>query len=156
LTWLIFASGFVVRPVGAALFGHLGDKIGRKTTFITTLLLMGVATFLMGLLPTYAEIGLAAPVLLTILRILQGVSLGGEHGGAVTYVLEHAASRAGAFYVGFVAATPPLGLALASLTLVTTSKLLSPQDFAAYGWRVPFLLSIILTVIGLVFRIELL
>jgi MHS family proline/betaine transporter-like MFS transporter len=156
LTWLVFATGFVVRPVGAALFGHLGDKIGRKTTFITTLLLMGVATFLMGLLPTYAEIGLAAPVLLTALRILQGVSLGGEYGGAVTYVLEHAASRARAFYAGFVAVTPPLGLALASLTLVTASKLLSPQDFAAYGWRVPFLLSIILTAIGLVFRIKLL
>jgi len=146
----------VVRPVGAALFCHLGDKISRKTTFITTLLLKGVATFLMGLPPTYAEIGLAAPVLLTILKILQGVSLGGEHGGAVTYVLEQAASHARAFYVGFVAATPPLGLALASLTLVTASKLLSPQVFAAYGWRVPILLSIILTVIGLVFRIKLL
>jgi len=93
---------------------------------------------------------------LTILKILQGVSLGGEHGGAVTYVLEQAASHARAFYVGFVAATPPLGLALASLTLVTASKLLSPQVFAAYGWRVPILLSIILTVIGLVFRIKLL
>ena len=124
MTWLVFATGFVVRPVGAALFGHLGDKIGRKTTFITTLLLMGVATFLMGLLPTFAEIGLAASVLLTALRILQGVSLGGEYGGAVTYVIEHAASRARAFYIGFAAVAPPLGLALASLTLVTAVALL--------------------------------
>ncbi len=156
LTWLIFATGFVVRPLGAALFGHLGDRIGRKTTFITTLLLMGVATFLMGLLPTYAEVGLAAPILLTVTRILQGVSLGGEYGGAVTYVIEHAAARARAFYAGFVAVTPPVGLALASLTLVAASKLLPPESFAAYGWRVPFLLSIVLTVIGLVFRIKLL
>ncbi len=91
---------------------------------------------------------------MTVLRILQGVTLGGECGGAVTYVLEHAASRARAFYASFVAATPPLGLALVSLTLVTASRLLSPQDFAAYGWRVPFLLSVKLTAIGLVFRIK--
>lgn len=155
LTWLVFATGFVVRPVGAVVFGHLGDKVGRKTTFIATLLLMGMATFFMGLLPTYSQVGILAPILLTLLRILQGISLGGEYGGAITYVLEHAAGRNRAFYAGFVAATPPLGLGLSSLTLVTAAKLLPPQDFQTYGWRMPFLVSIVLTILGLVLRLKL-
>ncbi|ACB39218.1 MFS transporter [Pyrobaculum neutrophilum] len=155
LTWLVFATTFVVRPVGAVLFGHLGDRVGRKATFLATLLLMGVATFLIGLLPTYGQIGVAAPVLLTVLRILQGLSLGGELGGAVTYVLEHAPSRSRAFYVGFIAATPPLGLGLSSFTLVATAALMPPQAFQDYGWRVPFLVSIVLTVLGLVLRLKL-
>lgn len=156
LTWLVFATGFVVRPLGAAVFGHLGDRIGRKATFLATLTIMGTATFLMGLIPTYDQAGVLAPVLLTTLRIIQGISLGGEYGGAVTYVLEHAPPQRRAFYVGFVAATPPLGLGLASLTLVTTSFLLPRADFETWGWRVPFLVSVVLTVLGLVLRYRLL
>lgn len=154
-TWLVFATGFVVRPVGAALFGHLGDRIGRKTTFLATLLTMGLATTAIGLVPTYDQIGLAAPALLTALRMIQGVALGGEYGGAVTYVVEHAPSGKRAYYAGFLSATPPLGLGLSSFTVVLSSLLLPKSDFAAWGWRVPFLLAIVLTVLGLYFRLKL-
>ncbi|MEM1597486.1 MAG: MFS transporter [Pyrobaculum sp.] len=156
LTWLVFATGFVVRPLGAAIFGHLGDRIGRKSTFLATLAIMGTATFLMGLLPTYDQAGIWAPALLTALRIIQGISLGGEYGGAVTYVLEHAPPHRRAFYAGFVAATPPLGLGLASITLVAASLMLPRPDFENWGWRVPFLVSLVLTVLGLVLRYRLL
>ena len=155
LTWLVFATGFVVRPLGAAVFGHLGDRVGRKTTFLATLLLMGTSTFLIGLLPTYDQVGIMAPILLAALRILQGVALGGEFGGAVTYVLEHAPQDRRAFYAGFLSATPPLGLGLSSLTLVATAFTLPKADFEAWGWRVPFLVSIVLTLFGLWLRVRL-
>ncbi|WP_338050668.1 MFS transporter [Pyrobaculum ferrireducens] len=155
LTWLVFATGFVVRPLGAAVFGHLGDRVGRKTTFLATLLLMGTSTFLIGLLPTYDQVGIMAPILLAALRMLQGVALGGEFGGAVTYVLEHAPQGRRAFYAGFLAATPPLGLGLSSLTLVATAFTLPKADFEAWGWRVPFLVSIVLTLFGLWLRLRL-
>ncbi|MFN3803750.1 MAG: MFS transporter [Pyrobaculum sp.] len=154
-TWLVFATGFVVRPLGAALFGHLGDRVGRKATFLATLVLMGLSTFAIGLIPTYSEIGVTAPLLLTIFRMLQGVSLGGEFGGAVTYVLEHAPPGRRAFYVGFIAATPPLGLALSSLTIVFTSYFMPRAVFGDWGWRTPFLISIVLTVLGLYLRLKL-
>lgn len=155
LTWLVFATGFLVRPIGAAIFGHLGDRIGRKATFLATITIMGTATFLIGLLPTYGDVGVLAPVLLTALRIIQGISLGGEFGGAVTYVLEHAPPGRRAFYAGFVAATPPLGLGLSSLTLVITSMFLTQAEVSSWGWRVPFLLSIVLTLLGVMLRLKL-
>ncbi|MGC9119005.1 MAG: MFS transporter [Thermoproteus sp.] len=110
-TWLIFATGFVVRPIGALVFGHLGDRIGRKSTFLATLILMGLSTTGIGLLPTYAQAGLAAMALLAALRMVQGIALGGEYGGAVTYALEYAPRGRRAFYVGFISATPRLGSA---------------------------------------------
>ncbi|MEM0483764.1 MAG: MFS transporter [Pyrobaculum sp.] len=155
LTWLVFATGFVVRPLGAAVFGHLGDKIGRKSTFLATLLLMGVSTFLIGLLPTYDQVGVWAPLALASLRILQGIALGGEYGGAVTYVLENAPENRRAFYVGFISATSPLGLGLSSLTLVFTAFSLPKADFETWGWRVPFLISLALTALGLWLRYKL-
>jgi len=155
LTWLIFATAFVVRPLGAVLFGHLGDRVGRKATFLATLTLMGLSTFAIGLLPTYEQVGVLAPFLLALFRILQGVSLGGEYGGALTYVLEHAPPNRRAFYAGFLSATPPAGLALSSLTLVSTSLLLSRADIETWGWRVPFLLSIALTMLGVYLRLRL-
>ena len=124
-TWLIFATGFVVRPVGALLFGHLGARVGRKSTFLATLILMGLSTAGIGLLPTYAQVGLAATALLAALRIVQGIALGGEYGGAVTYALEYAPSGRRAFYVGFISATPPLGLGLSSLTVFLSSAFLT-------------------------------
>lgn len=155
LTWLVFATAFVVRPVGAVLFGHLGDRIGRKSTFLMTLIIMGLATFFMGLIPTYAQAGIVAPLLLTLLRIVQGIALGGEYGGAVTYVLEHAPAGRRAFYNGFVAATPPLGLGLSSITVVLSSFLLTKEQFATWGWRTPFLVSIVLTALGVYLRFKL-
>ncbi|AEA13623.1 major facilitator superfamily MFS_1 [Thermoproteus uzoniensis 768-20] len=154
-TWLVFATGFVVRPIGALVFGHLGDRIGRKSTFLATLILMGLSTTGIGLLPTYAQAGLAATALLAALRMVQGIALGGEYGGAVTYALEYAPSGRRAFYVGFISATPPLGLGLSSLTVVLSSMLLTAQEFAAWGWRVPFLLALALTALGAYLRLKL-
>lgn len=154
-TWLLFATGFAVRPLGALIFGHLGDRIGRKSTFLTTLLLMGLSTAAIGALPTYQQVGVAATALLAFLRILQGISLGGEYGGAITYVIEHAPSGRRALYAGFVSATPPLGLGLSSFTVVASSKLMSPADFNSWGWRAPFLLALILTALGLYLRLKL-
>lgn len=154
-TWLIFATGFVVRPFGALIFGHLGDKIGRKSTFLTTLLLMGLSTAAIGVLPTYQQAGIAATALLALMRVLQGISLGGEYGGAITYVVEHAPPNKRALYAGFVSATPPLGLGLSSFTVVASSMLMSPAHFNSWGWRVPFLLALILTALGLYLRLKL-
>lgn len=154
-TWLIFATGFVVRPVGALLFGHLGDRVGRKSTFLATLILMGLSTAGIGLLPTYAQVGLAATALLAALRIVQGIALGGEYGGAVTYALEYAPSGRRAFYVGFISATPPLGLGLSSLTVFLSSAFLTQQAFASWGWRIPFLLALVLTALGAYLRLRL-
>lgn len=154
-TWLIFATGFAVRPIGAFLFGHLGDRIGRKSTFLTTLLMMGLSTTAIGLIPTYSQIGITATALLALFRILQGISLGGEYGGAITYVTEYAPPGRRAFYAGFVSATPPLGLGLSSLTVVASSAFLSQQAFNAWGWRVPFLLALILTILGAYLRLKL-
>jgi MFS transporter, MHS family, shikimate and dehydroshikimate transport protein len=140
-----YAVGFLARPLGGALFGHFGDRLGRKSMLVLTLFIMGVSTFCIGLLPTYGSIGVLAPILLILLRVIQGVGLGGEWGGASLMVLEHAPAERRGFYTSFVQIGFPIGLVLATLVLVTK---LPEADFAAYGWRIPFLLSIVLLAIG--------
>ncbi|MGG5288255.1 MFS transporter [Pseudomonas shirazensis] len=140
---MAFAAGFLVRPFGALVFGRLGDMIGRKYTFLVTIVLMGVSTFAVGLLPTYASIGIAAPIILVILRMLQGLALGGEYGGAATYVAEHAPPGKRGFHTGFIQSTATLGLLL-SLLVVLGSRYISGDEFETWGWRLPFLLSIVL------------
>ncbi|MGD9833092.1 MAG: MFS transporter [Piscinibacter sp.] len=151
---LAFAAGFIVRPFGALLFGRLGDMIGRKYTFLVTMLIMGLSTFVVGLLPGQAAIGVAAPVILVLLRLLQGLALGGEYGGAATYVAEHApAGRRGA-YTGWMQTTATLGLLLSLAVILGTRAAIGEQAFAAWGWRIPFLLSIVLLVISTWIRLS--
>ena len=140
---MAFAAGFLVRPFGALVFGRLGDMIGRKYTFLITIVLMGLSTFAVGLLPTYASIGIAAPIILVVLRMLQGLALGGEYGGAATYVAEHAPPGKRGFHTGFIQSTATLGLLL-SLVVVLGSRYVSGDQFETWGWRLPFLLSIVL------------
>ncbi len=154
-TLLAFAAGFLVRPMGALLFGRLGDLIGRKYTFLVTLLLMGAATFSIGVLPGFETIGIAAPILLVVLRLLQGMAIGGEYGGVVTFVAEHAPAHRRGFYTGWIQTTASLGLLLALLVIVGLRSLLGEEAFAAWGWRVPFLLSFVLLVIGVWVRLSL-
>src|SRR6204780_1346741 len=142
-----YAVGFVARPLGAALFGHFGDRLGRKSMLVLTLFIMGLSTFCIGLLPTYASIGIFAPILLILLRIVQGIGLGGEWGGASLMVLEHAPADKRGFYTSFVQIGFPVGLVLASLVFGLVSKL-PDADFASYGWRIPFLVSIVLLALG--------
>ena len=142
-----YAVGFLARPLGGALFGHFGDRLGRKSMLVLTLFIMGVSTFGIGLLPTYTSIGVLAPILLILLRVIQGVGLGGEWGGASLMVLEHAPADRRGFYTSFVQIGFPIGLVLASLVFSLVTKL-PDADFAAYGWRIPFLLSIVLLAIG--------
>ncbi|MDF9617774.1 MFS transporter [Pseudomonas entomophila] len=144
---MAFAAGFLVRPFGALVFGRLGDMIGRKYTFLVTIVLMGLSTFAVGLLPTYASIGIAAPIILVVLRMLQGLALGGEYGGAATYVAEHAPHGKRGFHTGFIQSTATLGLLL-SLTVVLASRYISGDQFETWGWRLPFLLSIVLLAIS--------
>lgn len=141
---LAFAAGFLVRPFGALVFGRLGDMIGRKYTFLVTILLMGLSTFIVGILPTYASIGVAAPVILIILRLLQGLALGGEYGGAATYVAEHAPHGKRGAYTSWIQTTATLGLFLSLIVILSTRTIVGEEAFAAWGWRVPFLLSIVL------------
>ncbi|CAM3653434.1 MFS transporter [Polynucleobacter arcticus] len=150
---LAFAAGFIVRPFGALVFGRLGDLIGRKYTFLVTILLMGGATFIVGLLPNYATIGVAAPVILIALRMLQGLALGGEYGGAATYVAEHAPNGKRGAYTAWIQTTATLGLFLSLLVILFTRELTGP-DFEVWGWRVPFLLSIVLLGISVYIRLS--
>jgi MFS family permease len=140
---MAFAAGFLVRPFGALVFGRLGDMIGRKYTFLMTIILMGVSTFAVGLLPTYASIGIAAPIILVVLRMLQGLALGGEYGGAATYVAEHAPQGKRGFHTGWIQSTATLGLLL-SLLVVLGCRYFTGDQFEVWGWRLPFLLSIVL------------
>ena len=140
---MAFAAGFLVRPFGALVFGRLGDMIGRKYTFLMTIILMGLSTFAVGLLPTYASIGIAAPIMLVVLRMLQGLALGGEYGGAATYVAEHAAPGKRGFNTSWIQSTATLGLLL-SLVVVLSCRYLTGDQFEVWGWRLPFLLSIVL------------
>jgi MFS transporter, MHS family, shikimate and dehydroshikimate transport protein len=142
-----YAVGFLARPLGGALFGHFGDRLGRKSMLVLTLFIMGVSTFLIGLLPTYASIGVLAPILLILLRVVQGIGLGGEWGGASLMVLEHAPVDKRGFYASFVQIGFPIGLVLATLVFALVSKL-PDADFALWGWRIPFLISIVLLAIG--------
>lgn len=150
---LAFAAGFIVRPFGALVFGRLGDLIGRKYTFLVTILLMGASTFIVGLLPSYATIGVAAPVILIIMRMLQGLALGGEYGGAATYVAEHAPHGKRGAYTAWIQTTATLGLFLSLLVILFTREITGPQ-FEVWGWRVPFLLSILLLAISVYIRLS--
>ncbi len=146
-----YAVGFLARPLGGALFGHFGDRLGRKSMLVVTLFVMGLSTFLIGLLPTYASIGVFAPILLIVLRIVQGIGLGGEWGGASLTVLEHAPADKRGLYASFVQIGFPVGLVLASLAFALATKLPS-ADFAAWGWRLPFLASSVLLLVGIFAR----
>ncbi|WP_133779130.1 MFS transporter [Pedobacter nutrimenti] len=153
-TLAIFAAGFIVRPFGALVFGRLGDLIGRKYTFLLTLVLMGGSTFLIGLIPSYSTIGYAAPILVLILRLIQGLALGGEYGGAATYVAEHAAPGRRGFFTSWIQTTATGGLFLSLGIIVVTKNLIGAEDFAAWGWRVPFLLSILLVGVSIYIRMK--
>src|ERR1044072_937019 len=136
-----FAVGFVVRPFGALVFGRIGDKVGRKYAFLVTLLIMGTCTAAVGILPSYATIGYLAPALLILLRVLQGLALGGEYGGAVIYVAEHVPDRRRGFYTSFIQVTATLGLFVAIAVVIIVQRSMSKASFTAWGWRLPFLLS---------------
>ena len=152
---LAFAAGFAVRPFGALVFGRLGDLVGRKYTFLVTIVIMGVATFLVGVLPSYERIGIAAPVILIGLRLLQGLALGGEYGGAATYVAEHAPHGKRGAFTSWIQTTATLGLFLSLLVILGCRLLLGNEAFEAWGWRVPFLLSIVLLGISTWIRLRL-
>ncbi len=152
---LAFAAGFLVRPFGAIFFGRLGDMIGRKYTFLVTILIMGASTFIVGLLPGYKSIGIAAPVILIALRLLQGLALGGEYGGAATYVAEHAPRGKRGAYTSWIQTTATLGLFLSLLVILGVREALGPKDFADWGWRIPFLVSIILLGVSVWIRLSL-
>ena len=139
-----FAVGFIVRPFGGAFFGRLGDTVGRKYTFLVTLLIMGGATAAIGLLPTFATIGYAAPVLLLVIRVLQGLALGGEYGGAAIYVAEHVPDSRRGFYTSFIQVTAAVGLLISLAVILSLQNLMSADDFKSYGWRIPFLVSLVL------------
>ena len=152
---LAFAAGFLVRPFGALVFGRLGDMIGRKYTFLVTILIMGISTFIVGILPTYASIGVAAPVILIALRMLQGLALGGEYGGAATYVAEHAPHGKRGAYTSWIQTTATLGLFLSLLVILGTRTILGEPVFNDWGWRIPFLVSILLLGISVWIRLSL-
>ncbi len=152
---MAFAAGFAVRPFGALVFGRLGDMIGRKYTFLITILIMGLSTFVVGILPNYASIGIAAPVILIVLRLLQGLALGGEYGGAATYVAEHAPVGRRGNYTSWIQTTATLGLFLSLLVILGCRVSMSAEDFNAWGWRIPFLLSIALLGISVWIRLML-
>jgi MFS family permease len=151
---LAFAAGFLVRPFGAIVFGRLGDMVGRKYTFLVTILLMGMSTFIVGLLPNYASIGIAAPVILITLRILQGLALGGEYGGAATYVAEHAPDHKRGAFTAWIQTTATLGLFLSLLVILATRTAIGEEQFAEWGWRIPFLLSVFLLGISVWIRLS--
>ena len=155
LTWAGFAIGFGFRPLGAILFGFIGDKLGRKYTFLITVTLMGAATAAVGMVPAEANIGLAAPLIVIFLRILQGLALGGEYGGAAIYVSEHSPPGRRGYFTGFIQASVIGGFVLSLAVVLVTRLSLAPEDFAAWGWRIPFLLSILLLAISLWMRLKL-
>ena len=150
---LAFAAGFIVRPFGALVFGRLGDMIGRKYTFLVTILLMGGSTFIVGILPNYASIGVAAPIILIALRMLQGLALGGEYGGAATYVAEHAPHGRRGAYTAWIQTTATLGLFLSLIVILSTRTIVGEAAFAEWGWRVPFIVSIVMLLISVYIRL---
>ena len=152
---LAFAAGFAVRPFGAIVFGRLGDIVGRKYTFLVTIVIMGLSTFLVGVLPSYASIGFAAPAILIALRLLQGLALGGEYGGAATYVAEHAPNGKRGLYTSFIQTTATIGLFLSLLVILGVRTYLGTEAFEAWGWRIPFLLSIVLLGVSVWIRMQL-
>jgi len=151
----VFWFGFILRPFGAIFFGHLGDLIGRKFTFMLTLGLMGLATFLVGCIPSYATWGLFAPALIVLMRALQGLALGGEYGGAATYIAEHAPDGKRGLYTSWIQTTATMGIVLALLVILICRQAMSAQDFDNWGWRIPFLISAILVVLSAYIRLKL-
>ena len=151
-TLATFAAGFVVRPFGALFFGKIGDVIGRKYTFMVTLMLMGGATFGIGLIPSYQSIGALAPILVLVLRLLQGLALGGEYGGAATYVAEHSPEHQRGFYTSWIQTTATLGLIISLGVIMLTRSVLSAEEFDSYGWRIPFLISIVMVIGSIIVR----
>jgi MFS family permease len=152
---LAFAAGFLVRPFGALVFGRLGDLVGRKYTFLVTILIMGSSTFIVGILPTSDSIGITAAIILITLRILQGLAIGGEYGGAATYVAEHAPRNRRGFYTSWIQTTATLGLFMSLLVILLVQAAMSPDDFKAYGWRIPFLVSVLLLAVSVWIRLQL-
>ena len=149
-----FAVGFVVRPFGALFFGRIGDLVGRKYAFLVTLLIMGGATALIGFLPTYASVGLAAPIFLLVIRVLQGLALGGEYGGAAVYVAEHVPDARRGFYTSFIQITATLGLFISLVVILLVQNTMSRESFSSWGWRLPFIFSILLVAVSLYIRLR--
>ncbi len=154
-TLLGFAAGFAVRPFGALVFGRLGDLVGRKHTFLVTIVIMGLSTFVVGFLPGYASIGIASPVIFIVMRMLQGLALGGEYGGAATYVAEHAPAGRRGFYTAWIQTTATLGLFLSLLVILGVRTFVGEEQFAAWAWRIPFIASIILLAVSVWIRLQL-
>src|SRR5436190_11478715 len=152
---LAFAAGFLVRPFGALVFGRVGDLVGRKYTFLVTIMIMGLSTFLVGLLPGASSIGIAAPVILIGLRMLQGLALGGEYGGAATYVAEHAPDDKRGYYTSWIQTTATLGLFLSLIVILIVQGSLSKETYASWGWRIPFIVSFLLLVVSIWIRLSL-
>src|SRR5499427_7469636 len=149
-----YAAGFLVRPFGALVFGRIGDLVGRKYTFLITIVFMGGSTFLVGLLPTFATVGWLAPILMVTLRLVQGLALGGEYGGAATYVAEHAPHGRRGYDTSWIQTTATLGLFLALLVIYLCRWKMSPDNFKSWGWRIPFLLSLILLAFSVYIRLK--
>ncbi len=156
LLWLAtFATGFLVRPFGALVFGRVGDLIGRKYTFLITMTIMGLSTAVIGILPTAKDIGIIAPLILLILRLLQGLALGGEYGGAATYIAEHAPDNKRGYYTSFIQVTATAGFFVSLIVILVTRRIIGETAFADWGWRIPFLLSVVLVAISLYIRVSL-
>src|SRR5215813_369060 len=155
LSLFVFWTGFLVRPFGAVVFGHLGDLIGRKFTFMLTLLLMGASTFVVGLLPGYETLGSLAPMLLVLMRVIQGLALGGEYGGAATYIAEHAPDGRRGLYTSWIQTTATMGIVFALLVILICRQSMSSQAFSDWGWRIPFWLSAILVLLSGYIRLRL-
>src|SRR5213596_2622442 len=154
-TVAIFSVGFLICPLGAFVFGRVGDLVGRKYTFLITLSGMGLSTALIGVVPSYAKIGALAGVLLLVLRLIQGLCLGGEYGGAITYVAEHAPDAKRGYYTGWLQTSPTLGIVVSLVVIIVTRETLGTEAFTAWGWRIPFLLSLLMVAIAIYIRLKL-
>src|ERR1700704_5758931 len=150
-----YAAGFLVRPFGALIFGRIGDLVGRKYTFLVTIVVMGLSTVLVGMLPTYATIGYAAPLILVALRLAQGLALGGEYGGAATYVAEHAPDSRRGYATSWIQTTATVGMLMALVVILICRLVMAPATFSTWGWRIPFIISIALLVFSLYIRMRL-
>src|SRR5574337_1985353 len=154
-TVALFSVGFLIRPLGAFLFGWLGDKVGRKYTFIVTLTGMGLSAAIIGMIPTYAQIGIAAAVIIFFLRLIQGLCLGGEYGGAITYVAEHVSDERRGYYTGWLQTSPTIGIVVALAVVLGTRGYFGDDAFNAWAWRVPFLVSFLLVAMAIYIRLQL-
>src|SRR5947208_5393748 len=154
-TVALFSIGFLIRPLGAFVFGWVGDKVGRKYTFLVTLSGMGLSTALIGVIPTYAKIGILAAILLFALRLIQGLCLGGEYGGAITYVAEHISDAKRGYYTGWLQTSPTLGIVVSLVVIILTREIVGTEAFNAWGWRIPFLLSLLMVAIAIYIRLQL-